>query len=179
VHIAQNTSMSCTTPLYSRLSSRARLNKPIITVFEILRGGGNGFGTVFKITLQGKLTTLHHFEGPDRNPVGVVQATDDNFYGTTRNGGTIGGGTVFRLSVRLGPFVEPRPVSGKAGATIIILGNNLIGATDVSFNGTAAAFTVVSSTEITTTVPDGATTGQIEVTIPSGTLTSNVNFHVQ
>jgi hypothetical protein len=37
---------------------------------------------------------------------------------------------------------------------------------------------VVSSSEITTTVPTGATTGKVKVTTPSGTLTSNVNFRV-
>jgi hypothetical protein len=37
---------------------------------------------------------------------------------------------------------------------------------------------VVSSTEITTKVPTGATTGKVEVTTPSGTLASNVNFRV-
>jgi hypothetical protein len=36
----------------------------------------------------------------------------------------------------------------------------------------------VSSSEITATVPSGATTGKVEVTTPSGTLTSNVNFQV-
>jgi len=46
------------------------------------------------------------------------------------------------------------------------------------FNGTAAKFTVVSKSEIKTTVPTGATTGTVEVTIPKGTLKSNVVFRV-
>lgn len=45
------------------------------------------------------------------------------------------------------------PTSGKTGATIRILGSNLTGATSVSFNGTAAAFMVVSRTLISATVP--------------------------
>jgi hypothetical protein len=48
----------------------------------------------------------------------------------------------------------------------------------VSFNGTAAAFEVVSASEITTNVPSGATSGKIEVVTPSGTLSSNVSFRV-
>jgi|HubBroStandDraft_4_1064222.scaffolds.fasta_scaffold05500_2 uncharacterized protein (TIGR03437 family) len=48
----------------------------------------------------------------------------------------------------------------------------------VSFDGSAAAFTVVSATEIQATVPDGATTGFVSVTIPSGTLRSNKQFQV-
>lgn len=43
--------------------------------------GGYDFGTVFKITPAGVLTTLCSVEGiPD---TGLVQATDGNFYGTT------------------------------------------------------------------------------------------------
>jgi hypothetical protein len=70
------------------------------------------------------------------------------------------------------------PNSGKVGATVTILGNNLTGATAVSFNGTDATFTVVSKTEITATVPTGATTGKIQVTTPQATLKSNVSFRV-
>jgi uncharacterized protein (TIGR03437 family) len=58
------------------------------------------------------------------------------------------------------------------------LHNNLTSASSVSFNGTAAAFTVVSSTEIKTTVPSGATTGVVTVTTPRKTLKSNVVFRV-
>jgi hypothetical protein len=49
----------------------------------------------------------------------------------------------------------------------------------VKFNGTAATFTVVSDTEITTTVPAGTTTGIVQVTTPSRTLKSNVKFRVR
>jgi uncharacterized repeat protein (TIGR03803 family) len=148
-------------------------------------GGANnncdeGCGTVFKITPEGILSRLHSFDGTDGiEPNGLVQATNGNFYDTTSRGGANNDGTVYSLSTGLGPFVETRPVSGKAGAAVIILGNNLTGATDVSFNGTPVTFTVISDTEITTTVPDGATTGQVEVTTPSGTLISNGNFHVK
>jgi large repetitive protein len=53
-----------------------------------------------------------------------------------------------------------------------------MGTTSVTFNGTAATFTVVSGSEITTSVPTGATTGKFKVTTPGGTRTSNVNFRV-
>jgi uncharacterized protein (TIGR03437 family) len=64
------------------------------------------------------------------------------------------------------------------GAPVEILGSNLTGAISVTFNGTAAGFKVVSSTEISTTVPVGATTGTVQVVIPSGTLSSNLPFRV-
>jgi uncharacterized protein (TIGR03437 family) len=62
--------------------------------------------------------------------------------------------------------------------TITILGYKLTGATSVTFNGTPASFVVHSGTEITTTVPAGATTGKVEVITPDGTLSSNVEFRV-
>jgi large repetitive protein len=74
--------------------------------------------------------------------------------------------------------VKTLPTSGEVGATVIILGTDLTGATSVTFDGTAATFTVVSSSEITTTVPSGAATGEVQVTTPKGTLICNVNFRV-
>ena len=150
-------------------------------------GGPNGFGTTFKITPSGRLTTLYSFCSQGVYPdctdgdlpfAGLVQDTNGNFYGTAAGGGANGYGTVFSLSVGLGPFVETRPTSGEVGKVIEILGQGLTGATSVSFNGTAASFTVVSATEIATTVPPGATIGKVQVVTPSGTLSSNVFFLV-
>jgi len=149
-----------------------------------------GCGTVFEITPTGTLTTLYSFCSQTtcadgEAPFGaLVQGTDGTYYGTTYWGGTAtcavnhGCGTVFSLSVGLGPFVETVPTSGAAGASVFILGNNLTGSTSVTFNGTVATFTVVSSTEITATVPNGATTGTVKVTTPGGPLDSNTPFEV-
>ena len=139
-------------------------------------------GTVFAIRPAGALTTLHAFGGkPDGDyPYGgLVQATNGNLYGPTWSGGEFNDGVVFALTVGLKPFVETLPTSGKAGRTVIILGNNLTGTTSVTFSGTAATFTVVSDTEIKTTVPTGAGTGTVEVITPSSTLKSNVVFRVR
>jgi uncharacterized repeat protein (TIGR03803 family) len=191
-------------------------------------------GTVYTITLNGALTTLHNFLGisGDRPDAGLVQATNGEFYGTTLTGanpvtGTVyelgpngaartlvrfcvdravcGGaeprapliqatdgklygttsfagkdldGTVFSLSVGLGPFLETQPTSGKVGAGVNILGTNLTGATSVTFNGTPAVFTVVSGSLITATVPTGAASGEVQVVTPGGTLTSHVPFRM-
>ncbi len=137
-------------------------------------------GSIFKITSGGTLTTLHSFNGADGDNVsdGLVQDTNGTFYGTTQFAGANGYGTVFSLAVGLGPFVKTVPTSGKVGAAVKILGTNLTGATNVSFNGTTAVFKVVSSSLITTTVPAGATTGTVQVVTPGGTLSSNVPFRV-
>jgi uncharacterized repeat protein (TIGR03803 family) len=149
-------------------------------------GGTSGDGTVFKITRSGTLTTLYSFCSQSGCTDGeypqapLVQDTNGTFYGTTFGGGTHrpGDGTVFSLSVGLGPFVETTPTSGTVGKPVIILGTNLTGATSVTFSGTSAVFKVVSPTEIGAAVPSGATTGAVQVVTPSGTLTSNVNFQV-
>jgi uncharacterized repeat protein (TIGR03803 family) len=144
-------------------------------------GGSRNYGTVFKISPHGKLTTLWSFDSADgKNLIagGLVQGSDGSLYGTTQSGGKSDAGTVFNLSVGLVPFVETQTTFGKVGSSVVILGTNLTGASSVTFNGTAAAFTVVSSSEITATVPTGATTGNIVVTTPTGPLTSNKKFRI-
>jgi uncharacterized repeat protein (TIGR03803 family) len=149
-------------------------------------GGTYGFGTLFKITPSGTLTTLYIFCSQDypictdgAYPQGVlVQDTNGILYGTTADGGTSNDGVVFSLSVGLGPFVETQRSYGTVGAVIEILGTDLTGATSVSFNGTAAAFTVVAPSLIAARVPAGATSGTVQVVTPSGTLSSNVPFRV-
>jgi uncharacterized repeat protein (TIGR03803 family) len=147
---------------------------------------GTSAGTVFKITPSGTLTTVYNFCSESNcadgyTPVaGLVQATNGNLYGTTANGGSTcpyGCGTVFSLSVGLPAFVETQTTSAKVGAAVKILGNNLAHASSVTFNGTAAVFTA-SASDITATVPAGATTGTVQVVTPSGTLSSNLPFRV-
>jgi hypothetical protein len=55
------------------------------------------YGTVFKISRNGALTTLYSFTGgaDGSGPDALVQAPDGSFYGTT-DGGV---GTVFRLTI--------------------------------------------------------------------------------
>src|SRR5215469_434290 len=59
------------------------------------------------------------------------------------------------------------PASGAAGVTVTISGSAFTGASSVTFNGVAANnFTVNSGTEITATVPTGASSGPIAVQTP-------------
>jgi len=148
------------------------------------QGGNNtcvfGCGTVFKTNPSGIVTTLHAFDSTDgAAPMGgLVQGTDGNFYGTTSEGGASNNGTVFKLGVGLTPFLETQPTFGNVGTPVTILGSNLTGATSVAFNGTAATFKVVSASEITTTVPAGATTGVVQVAVPGSTLITYTDFQV-
>jgi len=70
------------------------------------------------------------------------------------------------------------PTIGPVGTSVTINGTNFTGAAGVTFNGSAASFTVTSATAIQATVPAGATTGPISVTTSGGTVTSASNFMV-
>ena len=141
--------------------------------------GGSGCGTIFKLTPTDALTVAYAFDGTEGYiPQALGQATNGVFYGTTQYGGTYNDGQVFALLAGLGPFVGLLPSSGNVGSTVQILGSDLTGATSVSFNNIAAAFTVVSTTLISATVPTGATNGFVTVTTPARTLKSNVKFQV-
>ena len=97
-------------------------------------------------------------------------------------------GTVYDLAVPVtisGPpapapvITSFSPTSGPVGTTVTIAGSNLTGASSVKFNATnALTFNVVSASQITATVPVGATTGRISVTTSGGTATSSSNFTV-
>jgi uncharacterized repeat protein (TIGR03803 family) len=73
--------------------------------------GGNGFGTVFKMTATGILTTLYSFRtrvncSDGASPYGnLTLGTDENFYGTAASGGEgqpnpcyFGNGTIFKIT---------------------------------------------------------------------------------
>ena len=65
-------------------------------------GGANNLGTVFKVTPAGVESVIYSFAGGSdgSNPyAGLIQGSDGNFYGTTRNGGPSDAGTVFRVTL--------------------------------------------------------------------------------
>jgi len=140
----------------------------------------NGCGTIYQITSSGVLTTLASFgDGGFHPEVGLMQATNGIFYGTTTNytyNGSLG--TVFSFSTGLEPFVSFVRNPAKVGQKFGILGYGLTGTTSVSLNGTPASFKIQSDTLLTASVPAGATTGYVTVATPSGVLKSNVPFRV-
>lgn len=146
-------------------------------------GAHNG-GVVFKVTNTHQYTVIHAFATADgiAPQTALVQATDGTLYGTTVQGGAnpLGDdfGTIFKISLGLPRFAKTVQPAGKVGDSIVILGNGLTGSTAVTFNGSAATFTVVSDTEITATVPSGSTTGKVQVMTPGGTLSTIVNFPI-
>ena len=107
-------------------------------------GGGNGcppyyYGTIFKITPSGTLSTIYKFCSsggypcPDgENPNALTQGADGNFYGTTMSGGASNGGTVFKITPS-GTLTTLHSFAGTDGATP---SGALVLATDGNFYGT-------------------------------------------
>ena len=81
--------------------------------------------------------------------------------------------TNFLVAPRLSDFT---PATGAPGTVVKVTGANLSGATAFKFNGTNAAFSVVNASQISATVPQGATTGPLSVTTPAGTGTTLTNY---
>jgi uncharacterized repeat protein (TIGR03803 family) len=132
-------------------------------------GGIGGYGTVFKVTTNGNLTTLVNFGNTNgANPTaGLSLGPDGNFYGTTEYGGNNGDfGTVFSVSTNgalntlfnfsntngaypymdltLGPggdFYGATPYGGDGGwGTVFRVATNGILTTLFSFSNTNGAF---------------------------------------
>jgi len=120
---------------------------------------------------------------------GTVQGPNGSEYNQTINGhhyflqreySNDGHACLQTYSKGSGPTVSSfSPTSGPVGTAVDIQGTNFTGATSVTFNGTSdPGFVVNSSTDISAHVPNGATTGKISVTTPSGTGTSSASFTV-
>jgi uncharacterized repeat protein (TIGR03803 family) len=83
--------------------------------------GGSGkyyYGTVFKVTTNGALSTLYGFTGfnDGGNPYAALTlGNDGNFYGTTSIGGSGGDGTVFKVTTN-GTLTTLVPFNGGNGA---------------------------------------------------------------
>jgi len=60
------------------------------------------------------------------------------------------------------------PALGQPGNLVNLSGSGFLGASAVTFNGLPAAFSVLSPLQIQATVPQGASTGPVVVTTPSG-----------
>jgi len=107
--------------------------------------GANGAGAIFKLSTAGAFTTLYSFCNQPNcadggSPVaGLLQASDNNFYGTAELGGSDSEGTVFRITstgkfATLFTFCQQSncPTGGEPGAA-------LMQATDGNFFGTDLA----------------------------------------
>lgn len=153
----------------------------IITTSE----SGNRFSIYKNIHTSGALTAAS-FEAPFNTTVTAPRgiATGDlNLDGKpeiilTRAAGLL---VVYENLVGNPLITSFSPTSGPVGTTVIITGENFSSTPAnniVTFNGIAAVVTASTSTSITTTVPAGATTGVISVTVSGATGISATAFIV-
>ena len=165
------------------LGTDASLYAPSLT-FNM---GGYGPESLFKITTKGVYADLHNLlpaACPQGTPDGCMLSSpmvlhpSGIFYGTAAQGGTVGRGVFYGLGNGLHPYIALQFPRAKIGTSIGIFGVGLTGTTAVSFNGVASAFSVMSDTYMTATIPAGATQGYVTVTAPSGTLKSAVKLTV-
>jgi uncharacterized repeat protein (TIGR03803 family) len=147
-------------------------------------GGTNDVGTFFQLSPTFKFFLVFPFDAiTTATPYSLFQHTNGIIYGTTaRDGNGHYGpeccGVMYSLNLYVAPFVSLVNPSGKVGKTVEILGQGFTGTTAVSFGGVSASFKVDTDTFLTATVPAGATTADVTVITPSGTLTSSKPFRV-
>ena len=133
-------------------------------------GGANNYGTIFKITSTGTLTTLHSFRYADGAypQATLIQAPSGTFYGTARQGGLVGGnGSVFKITPA-GVFTALHSFSGTDGAypsagLVRAADGNLYGTTEIGGSGTYCGV--------------GTECGTVFKITPTGTLTTLHNFN--
>jgi IPT/TIG domain-containing protein len=124
----------------------------------------------FTVNASGQRVTVNVPSGASTGPIIVTTSlgsaqSGSNFIVTGGGGG-------------MPTITSFNPASGNVGTTVTIHGTNFTGVNSVKFNGTAAAFTLVTSVKVTAVVPAGATTGRITLSTPSGTATSPTVFTV-
>src|SRR5208283_3295045 len=140
-------------------------------------GAGSGF-TLINDTATSWLATEYEIQG-SAGTVGGTWTAAANGYGWTAEVATFksstgGGGSSAPAITSLSPN------TGVVGTVVTITGSNFgvtQGTSTVKFNGTAATTTAWSTTSITATVPTGATTGNVVVTV-GGTNSNGLSFTV-
>jgi uncharacterized repeat protein (TIGR03803 family) len=142
-------------------------------------GGSFGYGTIFRIDLQGQKTTLHSFKGTDgAYPTArMVRDSSGNLFGTATFGGSAKVGTVFKLD-SANHLTVLHNFSGGASdgaypyGTLLLAGNNLYGTTvngGPQGSGTVFAIGITASTQYDVSLfPNFASNGT-----PRGRVTVN------
>jgi len=148
---------------------------------------GQGCGTLFQVTSDGRYTVLHNFDNTsgDWADTTPFQHTSGRLYGDTYWGGDTEGlcdnsgcGVFYSMDLALPSFVSVVPARAVPGGKVQILGQGFTPSTMVSFNGIPAVTTIVTGSYLWAVVPDGATSGLVTVTTSAGALTSNTQFVV-
>jgi hypothetical protein len=133
----------------------------------------DGIAATFQVNSATQISAVVPVGASGTDNVTGVTKTTPTTHTETSTGFDVGAGT---CPVTVTSFT---PTSGIVGTSVVITGTGFTGATAVRFNQTSApGFVVNSATQITATVPSGATTGPIRVTVGGQTARSTANFTV-
>ncbi len=126
----------------------------LVFAWRLDGGAWSAFASATTVNLTGLSEATHTFEVKARDLAGNEDPTP----------------AAQTFTVRLGPSVSDiTPASGTIGTFVTITGAGFEpGTTSVAFNGLAATVRAVTTTQITTTVPIGASTGLLVVTTSRG-----------
>ncbi len=136
---------------------------------------GQGFSSSSVVKFGGVQATTVTHSGATFITATVPAAALTGPVTVTTGSTTLTSNKSFRVTPTITSFAPP---SGPVGTSVVITGTGLTQATKVTFNLTSASFTVNSDTQITATVPTGATTGRIAVTTKGGSVSSATSFTV-
>jgi hypothetical protein len=138
---------------------------------------GTGFIGTTAVAFNGTVAPGFRVSSATRITVPVpVGTTSGNIRVTTPAGTATSAGS---FTVLADPVVSSfSPASGPEATVVVITGANFSGATQVWFNGTPASFVLNSATQLTATVPAGASTGPIGVNTGGNTSFSALPFTV-
>jgi hypothetical protein len=148
---------------------------PSGTVGTTVTISGSGFSGASGVTLAGTSASFTVVSGTQINATVPSGAMTGPIKVTTPDGSATSASS-FAVVPAISGFT---PSSGTVGTVVTINGSAFTGTTGVRFNGTPAAFTVVSYVRITATVPADAVTGKIMVITPSGSASTGSNFQVK
>jgi hypothetical protein len=135
----------------------------------------SGVGTIGSVTDNGDGTYSATVTAPSSVGTGVFVATLGG--SPVESGGSSQTQATVHF-IALPTISAVSPSSGPIGATVTLTGTNLTTVIQVKVHGTNASFRIVSATEITFTVPSGATTGTITVSTGASTTASADPFTV-
>jgi uncharacterized repeat protein (TIGR03803 family) len=184
VHSGATTgSVTVTTPGGILTSNNAFLVTPQITSFTPSSGPvtasvmitGVSLTQTTAVTFGGVKATSFTVNSDTQVTATVPSGAKTGKIGITTAGGTASSSGTFTVTPAITSF---SPTSGPVGTSVTIIGTSFTGATSVKFNGISATFKVNSDTQVTATVPTGATTGPISITTRGGTATSATSFTV-
>ena len=154
---------------------------PIGTSVQISGAGFQDGSVATAVTFNGTAATTFTVDSNVQITAAVPAGATDGPIAVTDSEGTGTSATTFDVTPSPMPTITSfNPTSGPVGTSVAITGTGFTGASGVTFGGTAVVtFTVNSNTQITATVPAGATTGPVAVTTPGGTAVSAASFTVE